>query len=70
MGVVEEKIDVPISIEDIEKGLMQVEIDPKISVETKYSNLDVEFEQKLKKNQSKVVEDDDDFFIITEDQDE
>lgn len=69
MGVVEEKIDVPISIEDIEKGLLNVEIDPKISVETKYSNLDVEFEKKLK-TQSKLVEDDDDFFIITEDHDE
>lgn len=62
-----EKVDVPISIEDIEKGLMGVDINPPKDEETKYSNLDVEFEKVLKSNTKILPDDEEDFFIITED---
>jgi len=40
-----------ISLEEIEAGIMGITLAPvQNEVETKYSNLDVEFEQKLKQN--------------------
>ena len=62
-----------ISIEEIENGLMQMSVGKEIpeEVETKYSNLDVEFEQKVKAQSGLVLQDDDDdLFIITEDKEE
>ena len=62
------KVPEVISIEDIEAGLTGMQINPPpLDEDTKYSNLDVEFEQKVKTQSIMMTDDDEDLFIITED---